>query len=207
MGPSIIYGDNTANYPMHDYKINPSLSLGYNEQLSHHLDIRATIGFQTLNSGNKVYHQEDDVLAKAVEWGLAGQAKDFLGVATYIDVMPGYNFRPVLSNMVGYPWLYYVGAGVGVMHVNRNDKIVIGINEDREAAYVIREERRSTTAVYFPLRAGISTNLEKDYDIGVEFSALVTTGSAIDGNNIRQKLIGADMLFQVQFIAKVYLNR
>lgn len=206
IGPSMIYGDNTANYQDLNFRISPSLSLGYNEQFSNHFDVRATLGIQILHSGNTFAQINFEDIPKVVDWGLAGQAKDFRGQAMFLDVMPVYNFRPVLPDMVGYPWLYYVGAGFGVMHVSRNEEIMVGINNFEQADFEILMERRTTTAPYFPLRAGVSTNLEKDYDIGLEFSAFVTTSSSIDGNNIRRKLVGADMLFQLQLIAKIYLG-
>jgi len=206
IGPSMIYGDNTVNYPNLDFKISPSVSIGYNEQISHHFDVRATVGAQLLNSGNTLRQINPEDISKVVDWGLSGQAKDFLGQAYYMDVMPVYNFRPVMPEMVGYPWLYYAGAGIGVMHVNRHEEIMVGINDFEAADYEILIQRRSTTTAYIPLRAGVSTNFEKDYDIGLEFSAFLTTGSEIDGNNIRRKLVGADMLFQIQLVAKVYLG-
>jgi len=206
IGPSMIYGDNSANYPNLDFKISPSISMGYNQQINHHYDVKATLGVQLLNSGNTLSQMSHGDIPKIVGWGKEGQAKDFLGQAFFMDVMPIYNFRPVLPDMVGYPWLYYVGAGIGVMHVNRHEEIMVGINDLEEADYEILTQRRSTTAAYIPLRAGVSTNFEKDYDIGLEFSAFVTTGSEIDGNNIQRKFIGADMLFHIQLVAKVYLG-
>lgn len=206
LGPSVIVGDNTANYPDFNFKISPSMGIGYNEQLSHHFDVRATLGLQILHSGNTFDQIGFEDIPKVVDWGLAGQAKDFRGQAMYLDVMPVYNFRPVLPIMVGYPWLYYVGGGIGIMHVTRNEEIMIGINNIDQEDFNIMMERRTTTAAYFPLRAGVSTNLEKDYDVGLEFSAFVTTSSSIDGNNIRRKIVGADMLFQLQLIAKIYLG-
>jgi len=206
IGPSIIYGDNTANFSNLDFKISPAISLGYNHQQSHHLDIRTTLGAQLLNSGNTLRQISPEEVPSVVEWGLAGQAKDFLGQAFFIDIMPVYNLRPVQSDMVGYPWLYHVGAGLGIIHVNRNEEILVATINFEGTDPEVLIQRRSTTAAYVPLRAGVSTNLEKDYDIGIEFSAFITTSSEIDGNNIRRKPIAADMLFQIQLIAKIYLG-
>lgn len=199
VGPSMVYGENTGDFRSLKFKLQPAMTFSYNKQLSHRFDLRTSIGAQFMDSGG--YENTSD--PTVIEWGKKGQAFDFKGVGYFADIMPVYNFNPEVKNRVPDVVSIYAGLGIGVMHVVREQKVndFTPMNE-----IVLETSEQSTTAAYVPFRLGISSNLDFDWDYALEFTALTTTNSEIDGNNMKNKLINPDILFQVQIIVKKYIG-
>lgn len=80
------------------------------------------------------------------------------------------------------------------------------MNDLLEEGEIIKS-KESDLIPYVPVRTGISTNLNGDWDFALEFVLLVTTNSEVDGNNIIDKRITVvDMSGQIQFTVKWYFG-
>jgi hypothetical protein len=204
-GPSMIYGDNAGIYSQFEFQVQPVISLAYNRPLTNEFDLRTTFGVQMLNSGG--YDPLDSY--RVARWTERGQAFDFTGMAYFVDVMPTYIINPNTPGRAGEVVNFYAGLGIGVIHVQRDQQTL------RDPVYVndvfvsgrIEEEKANTTALYIPLRLGVSTNLEYDWDVSFELSALTTTSSKIDGNTFQYKSIKPELLLQFQISVIRYISR
>jgi len=202
IGPSMLYGDNAGRYREFRFKISPALSLSYSREVSDEFDIRATVGVQLMDSGDFGMNSLRLENRSAVE----NQAIHFTGQAYFLDVMPVYLFNPTPPGYVGYEFNYYAGAGLGILYSNRVDQVPL-FRERFTDPIVLEEVNNQSIAVYIPLRAGISTNLEGMWDIGIEGTIITAFPSNVDGNTIKHKLIPLDMLLQFQVTLKRYLVR
>ncbi|MBS9525986.1 outer membrane beta-barrel protein [Litoribacter ruber] len=208
IGPSMIYGDNTGSLASFNYRFRPSASLMYNYQLRKRWDVRVTSGVQVLDAGGVV----DDIDTR-VQWGIQDQAYNFTGQAYYADIMPLYQFNPNrgMHDMYNYKVNVYAGLGVGIMHVRRQDNVLLNpIFIEETGEYFIGADEavsRNTTTPYIPLRIGASSNFRRNWDIGAEITLMTSFTSDIDGNNIRVKEIENDMLFQFQIMVRRYIGR
>jgi hypothetical protein len=202
IGPAMLYGDNAGQYRQFRFKVNPALSLSYSREVSDEFDIRATAGVQLMDSGNFGIGGFRKENMSAVE----NQAVNFTGQVFFFDVMPVYLFNPAPPGYVGYAINYYAGIGLGAILSNRVDQIPIERQRSTEPL-VLNEEENQSIAAYIPIRAGLSTNLEGLWDIGIEGTVITAYPSILDGNTIRNKIIPLDMLLQFQITFKRYLGR
>ena len=196
VGPAILYGENTGYFSKLRVRTLPAISISYNRELHQKFDLRTTLGTQFFDgAGTQASMQK--------KWAGTGQAYDVKGQAYYVDVMPTYNFTPDL-NIGKYKISYYAGVGMGLMHVEREAKISEKATETDggQTDYISSVEKQRTTAIYFPVRAGLSTNLTRNWDFGLEWSVLTAASTNLDGNNTRHNSIRPDMLLQFQFMAK-----
>ncbi len=200
LGPGIIYGENTGNFSTLTFKVLPAFSFAYNKQFIANFDLRPTLGGQFLHSGG--YESIFD--PTVVDWAEQGKPHDFKGIAFWADLMPVYHFNPDNAQQTGDVLNFYAGLGLGVMHVARKEKLLL---PGEPVASRIKSQKGSTTTAYIPLRIGVSSNLDFDWDYAFEFSALTSTNSELDGNNIQTKLIKPDILFQLQFMVRRYIGR
>jgi hypothetical protein len=200
IGSSFIYGENTGNFSRLQFQVSPAITFSHNKQLSHHVDFRSTLGGQRLESGG--YIDPNDPTVRY--WSNKGQAFDFTGFAYFADIMPVYLFNPNLDQRVGDVVHFYAGLGIGIMHVARKQDVLAPDSFD---SLRVETSKKSTTSAYIPLRIGVSSNFDFMWDYAVEFSALTATSSNIDGNNLKNKLIYPDILFQVQVKVKKYISR
>jgi len=202
IGPAMLYGDNAGRYKQFRFDVSPALSLSYGREVSNEFDIRATVGVQLIDSGDYGMNSLRAENRSAAE----NQAIHFTGQAFFLDVMPVYLFNPTPPGYVGYEFNYYAGAGLGILYSNRVDQIPVH-RERFTDPILLEEENNQSIAVYIPLRAGISTNLEGMWDIGIEGTVITAFPSNVDGNTIKHKFIPLDMLLQFQVTLKRYLGR
>jgi hypothetical protein len=204
IGTGMTYGDNTINPAQLEFKLLPSITGTYSKQLSDYWDIRGNIGGQFLNSG-EFYHISRPIVTT---WGESGQAYFFRGYAYFLDVMPMYQLNPNIYG-VGETVNFYVGAGLGVLHSNRTQRVMTEaelVNGVFVSGTVVRTHENLTTG-YIPVKLGLSTNFEYNWDLAVEFTMMTLFSSDLDGNNIRNKPFKPDAIFNAQIILKRYLGR
>jgi len=199
IGPSILYGENAGLYSKFRVKALPSFTFSYSYDYAQHWDIRASAGIQRFDgAGIKG--------APKKKWIDSNQAYDTKGQAYFIDVMPVYQFNPIKRGKRKHLVSYYAGLGVGIMNVQREAKIAVSTGRENVNNWATVTMDQSTTAIYFPVRVGVSTNLMKNWDFGIEGSALTAASYNLDGNNFKNKLIKPDMLVQLQVMVKRNLN-
>ncbi len=200
VGPGVIYGENTGDFGSLKFNVSPALTFSHNKQLSRKYDLRSTLGGQLLNGGG--YISSDDPIVPY--WSNQGQAFDFTGIAYFADIMPVILFNPNVPQRTGDVVHFYAGLGLGIMHVSRKQDMLVNSLSDRA---IVETTNAATTAAYIPLRIGISSNFDFNWDYAFELAALTATSSDIDGNNLRNKSIKPDILFQMQFKVKKYISR
>lgn len=204
IGPSLIYSDNSGEYREFGFKIQPSITFSFNQQMNENVAIRGSIGAQNFNSG-------DYDLAypkKIISWGDRDQAFGFKGRGYFADVMPIFTTNPNSSGMLNSSLQFYAGLGIGLMFVERDQEILKnGVFKD---GVMIRGDIISSYETnlipYVPIRTGISTNLSGDWDFALEFVLMTTLNSKLDGNNIKDKTLTPDMLGQIQLVVKRYFG-
>ena len=202
IGPAMIYGDNAGQYRQFRFKVSSALSLSYSREVSDVFDIRATVGAQLMDSGDFGVGSFRKQNMSAMD----NQAENFTGQAFFFDVMPVYLFNPALPGYVGYAINYYAGIGLGAIYSNRIDQIPMERERSTEPL-ILNEVENQSIAAYIPIRAGLSTNLEGLWDIGIEGTVITAYPSNLDGNTIRNKIVPLDMLLQFQITLKRYLGR
>ncbi|SDZ29246.1 MULTISPECIES: hypothetical protein [Rhodonellum] len=205
IGPSMLYGDNAGEYTAFKFKILPSATLAYNNQIADIMDLRATFGVQMLNSGG----YDPLNTGRVVRWGDNDQAFDFKGNAYFGDIMSVVNFNPNIPGRAGEIANFYAGLGLGVMYVNRDQEVLKNGRIENEILLEgeIIKSKQSTTLAYLPFRVGVSTNLESDWDYSFDFSLFTALDSGLDGNNMKTKRIKPDMMGQFQIVIKRYFGR
>jgi len=202
IGPAMLYGDNAGQYRQFRFKVSPALSLSYSREVSDVIDIRATAGVQLMDSGDFGVGS----FGKQNKAAIDNQAVNFTGQAFFFDVMPVYLFNPAPPGYVGYAVNYYAGVGLGAIYSNRIDQVP-SEGERSTDPITLEEVNNQSISAYIPIRAGISTNLEGLWDIGIEGTVISAFPSNIDGNIIKNKLVPVDMLLQFQVTFKRYLGR
>lgn len=198
IGPAMMYGDNTGINKQLKFKVLPAVAFDYNKKIHTFFDIRGTLGWQMVNSGN---FYKDRTILKIAESNLP---HGFKGNAFFADVMPIFHINP---NQSGYlPALYkvYVGLGIGVAHVMRTDRYLSVIGEDMLGD--LRYKKDSNTSVYVPFRAGVTKDFNRDWEVAVEPTMLVSFFGELDGNDQQQKSIKPDVLLQFQIILRRKLD-
>tara|TARA_R110002020_G_scaffold376262_1_gene587394 strand:- start:549 stop:1259 length:711 start_codon:yes stop_codon:yes gene_type:complete len=205
IGPALLYSDNSGIYREFKFKVQPAITLSINKQLNEYIGLRGSVGLQLLNSGQ--YYLE--LPKQMVKWGNKDQAFAFKGQGYFADVMPVFTTNPNSAGMMMSSLQFYAGAGFGVMYAQRNQEVLkngLVLNDLLEEGEIIKS-KESDLIPYVPVRTGISTNLNGDWDFALEFVLLVTTNSEVDGNNIIDKRITVvDMSGQIQFTVKWYFG-
>jgi hypothetical protein len=203
-GTGMTYGDNSINPREFQFKLQPSVTVQYAKQLDDYWDLRFHAGTQFLNSG-EYYHISMPIVT---EWGESGQAYFFRGNAYFLDVMPVYFFNPNLSS-VGETVNFYVGAGLGALYSDRSQRVMTEaqfVNGVFVSGNVIRSKENLITG-YVPIKLGLTTNFEYNWDLAVEFTMMTLFSSSLDGNNMKNKLFQPDAIFNGQIVLKRYIGR
>jgi len=205
IGPSLLYSDNSGDYRQFGFKIQPAITLSFNQQLSENIGLRGSVGAQIFNSGD--YYL---LLPKTrTIWGNNDQAFGFKGRGYFADLMPVFTTNPNSSGMLNSSLQFYAGLGLGLMFVEREQEtlkngIVKGgvlISGD------IISSNENSLIPYVPIRTGVSTNLSGNWDFALEFVLMTALSSELDGNNMKAKLLTPDMSGQIQFVVKRYFGQ
>lgn len=192
LGPAMMYGDNTGINRELKFKVLPVITVDFNKRLHTFFDVRGTVGWQMVNSGNFYSPRTINKIARA------NLPHGFKGNAFFADVMPVYHINPNQSGYLPAAYKMYVGAGIGVAHVNRTDTFMT-IPDDPTS--IIRVPGNNTS-VYVPFRAGVTKDYMDVWEIALEPSMLVSFFGELDGNDQQQKIIKPDILFQFQFFVR-----
>lgn len=203
VGPGMMYGDNTGITRRFKFKVLPAVTLDYHKKLHTFFDLRGSVGWQMVNSGN---FYDTKTIAKIAESDLP---HGFKGNAFYADIMPVFHVNPNQSGYLPAKYKVYLGAGLGLAHVSRTDRYLSVIGEDIYGEAILgnaRSLKGSNTSVYVPFRTGVTTDFREDWEIGLEPTMMVSFFGELDGNDQQQKIIKPDILFQFQFFLRRKLD-
>ncbi|MGY6741420.1 MAG: hypothetical protein ACXIUQ_01690 [Cecembia sp.] len=196
VGPSFLYGDNTGIMSEFKFKILPAVSIDFTKYLDTHFDIRGTVGWQSIGSGD--FYTESLILGIAE----SGYPHAFSGNLFFADVMPTYILNPDRIGFIPSAIKIYGGLGVGVFHSSRNDDIGLLDGELFTTETVIG----TNTGVYFPVRVGAYMEVpELRGEIGLEGALLISPFANMEGNSKQQKLVKSDIAVQLQVFYRIYL--
>lgn len=196
LGPAMMYGDNTGINREFKFKVLPALTVDYNKKLHTFFDLRGSMGWQMVNSGD-FYNMEQ--ISKIAERNLPHA---FSGNAFFADIVPIYHVNPNQSGYLPAKYKIYGGVGLGVAHVIRTDQTMVITGETSS----IRSSQGSNTSVYVPFRMGVTTDYREDWEIALEPTLMVSFFGELDGNDLQQKMSKYDMLFQFQIFIRRKLN-
>lgn len=191
VGPSFMYADNAGGLRNSEFKMRPAGSLGYGRKINPFIEVRGTFGYQMLESQDPSYYS-DSVLR---HWVATEQALGVKGNAFYFDLMPMFHL-PVERHIDRGDLSIYAGVGLGVMLVDKEEARVIN-----NTPTVVD---RSLSAVYIPIRGGVSYRIGDHGDLALEGTLLATLSDEIDGNVGFNRF--NDHLFQAQIVYKRYLS-
>jgi hypothetical protein len=196
VGASFLYGDNTGIMSDFEFRVLPTASLDYTQYFDTHFDLRATLGWQRIGSGD--FYSEN--LIRRIAEG--GYPHAFLGNLIYADVMPVYILNPDRRGFLPSLIKLYGGIGLGVFHSFRDDEIRTYQGDD----FTTETVAGNNTGVYFPVRIGGYIDLpELNGEIGLEAAMLISPFANMEGNSQQQKLIGPDIAVQLQVFYRIYL--
>jgi hypothetical protein len=196
IGPSFLYGDNTGVMQDFKFKVLPVLSLDLQRELSEFFDIKGTVGWQMINSGNFYSQEAIDQIAEA------NLPHAFTGNVFFADAMPIYHFNPDRRGYMASPFKIYTGLGLGFFHSRRTDEYQTLNSPERRTV----TRKASESGVYIPFRLGVYKELQTAANIGVEATIGYSPFGQIDGNDLKQKSIRADMLMQLQFYYRIHIG-
>ncbi|WP_162342039.1 hypothetical protein [Cyclobacterium salsum] len=197
IGPAKMYGDNTGVHSKFKFKVLPVLSLDYSKKIETFFDVKATVGWQMINSGDFYNAEQIDKIAES------NLPHAFKGNLYFADIMPIYHFNPNQSGYLPSLIKVYTGLGLGYYYSQRTDeKLILNDPSRRTETY-----SASDAGIYIPFRVGIFKDLKSDADIGVEATLVVSPFSELEGNNQQQKRIKADMLMQLQFYYRIFIGK
>ncbi|MDO6437501.1 hypothetical protein Q4534_08795 [Cyclobacterium sp. 1_MG-2023] len=197
VGPSFMYGDNTGVHSKFKFKVLPALSLDYQKKINPFFDVKGTIGWQLVGSGDH-YTQE---LKESIS--IANQPYGFSGSVFFGDIMPIYHFNPNLSGYIPSLIKVYSGLGLGYFYSSRTDEKLL-LDESMGS---IESYKASDSGIYIPFRVGAFKNLQSDADIGLEATLIYSPFSELEGNDLQQKRIRPDMLMQFQFYYRIHIGQ
>ncbi|WP_339926211.1 hypothetical protein [uncultured Cyclobacterium sp.] len=196
IGPSFMYGDNTGVHSKLKFKVLPALSVDYQKKINPFFDVKGTLGWQMINSGDHYSQEQIDLIAES------NLPHAFSGNVFYVDVMPIYHINPNLSGYIPSLIKVYTGLGLGYFYSKRTDEKLI-LNDPRR---LTESYPASDSGVYFPFRIGAFKDLKSDADIGLEATFIYSPFSELDGNDLQQKRVKADMLMQFQFYYRIHIG-
>lgn len=196
LGPAKMYGDNTGVHSKFKFKVLPAVSLDYSKKITNFFDVKATVGWQMVNSGDFYNQEQIDLIAEA------NLPHAFSGNVFYGDVMPVYHINPNQSGYLPSLIKVYTGLGLGFYHSQRTDeRLILNDPARRTESYAA-----SNSGIYIPYRIGIYKDTKSDAEIGLEATFIVSPFSELDGNDQQQKRIGPDMLMQFQFFYRIFID-
>lgn len=196
VGPSFLYGDNTGIHSDFKFRVLPTASIDYTQYLDTHFDIRATLGWQRIGSGD---FYSENLIRNIAE---AGYPHAFLGNMVFADVMPIYILNPDRRGFLPSLIKVYGGLGLGVFHSFRNDEFRTYQGDN----FTTETITGNNTGVYFPIRIGAFIELpELNGEIGLEGASLISPFANMEGNSKQQKLISPDVAVQLQVFYRIYL--
>ena len=196
VGPSFMYGDNTGVHSKFKFKVLPALSLDYHKKINAFLDVKGTLGWQMINSGDHYSQEQIDNIAES------NLPHAFSGSVIFGDVMPIYHINPNQSGYLPSLFKVYTGLGLGYFYSNRTDERLL-LNEPGRQ---IESYTDSNSGLYIPFRVGIFKDLPSDADIGLEATFIYSPFGQMDGNDLQQKRIKADVLMQLQFYYRINIG-
>ncbi|MBR9775729.1 hypothetical protein [Cyclobacterium marinum] len=197
VGPSFMYGDNTGVHSKFKFKVLPALSLDYHKKINPFFDVKGTLGWQLVSSGDHYTQELKESISNA------NQPYGFSGSVLFGDIMPIYHFNPNLSGYIPSLIKVYSGLGLGYFYSSRTDeKFILDESMNRIESY-----KASDSGIYIPFRVGAFKDLKSDADIGLEATFIYSPFSELDGNDLQQKRISADMLMQFQFFYRVHIGQ
>ncbi len=197
IGPAKMYGDNTGVHSKFKFKVLPVLSLDYSKKIETFFDVKATVGWQMVNSGDFYNMEQIDKIAES------NLPHAFKGNIFFADVMPIYHINPNQSGYLPSLIKVYTGLGLGYYYSQRTDeKLIVNDPSRRTETYPA-----SDSGIYIPFRVGIYKDLRSDADIGVEATLVVSPFSELEGNDQQQKRIKSDMLMQLQFYYRIFIGK
>ncbi|MBI0401848.1 hypothetical protein [Cyclobacterium marinum] len=197
VGPSFMYGDNTGVHSKFKFKVLPALSLDYHRKINPFFDVKGTLGWQLVSSGDHYTQELKESISNA------NQPYGFSGSVLFGDIMPIYHFNPNLSGYIPSLIKVYSGLGLGYFYSSRTDeKFILDESMNRIESY-----KASDSGIYIPFRVGAFKDLKSDADIGLEATFIYSPFSELDGNDLQQKRISADMLMQFQFFYRVHIGQ
>ena len=197
VGPAKMYGDNTGVHSQFKFKVLPVISVDYSKKLETHFDVKATAGWQLVNSGDFYSMEQIDEIAEA------NLPHAFRGNVFFADVMPIYHINPNESGYLPSLIKVYAGLGLGYFYSQRTDeRLILGDPRRRTETYPA-----SDSGVYIPVRICIYKDLKSDADIGLEATLMISPFSELDGNDQQQKRFKSDMLMQFQFYYRIFMGK
>lgn len=197
VGPSFLYGDNTGVMREFKFKIQPTVSVDFTRNLDTHIDLRATLGWQMINSGD---FYTDAIIQRIAN---AGFPHAFQGNLFFADAMPSYIINPDRAGFVPSLIKVFGGAGVGVFHSARTDERRIYEGDSFETEVY----RDSNTSVYFPVRIGAFMDMpSSNGELGLEGTLMISPFANMEGNSRQQKVVGSDIAVQLQVYYRIYLK-
>lgn len=202
-GPAMMYGDNTGVTRKFKFKVLPALTVDYHKKLHTFFDVRGSLGWQMVNSGDFYNTRTIEKIA------VSNLPHGFEGNAFYADIMPVFHLNPNMSGYLPAMYKVYLGTGIGVAHVRRTDRYLSVVGETLSGEGVLgnpRSMKGSNTSVYVPFRAGVTKDFRQDWEIALEPIMLVSFFGELDGNDQQQKIIKPDILFQFQFFVRRKLD-
>jgi hypothetical protein len=196
VGPGLMYGDNTCQCKFLMFKVLPAVSVDYHKKINLNFDVRGTVGWQMLNSGDFL---ED---SRKLDLARVDLPHAFRGNFFYADVMPLYYLNPDQSGYLPSLIKIYGGLGLGFFHSGRTDeKFVLNDIDGPTVTY-----KASNSGIFFPARLGIFRNLDSGGEIGLEGSLLISPFTEIEGNDLKTKIFKPDTLVQFQFFYRITLG-
>lgn len=196
VGPSFLYGDNTGVMSDFKFKILPTASLDYTKYLNTHWDLRGTLGWQRIGSGDFYNERVKRNISEA------GYPFAFNGNMIYADVMPTYIINPDRRGFLPSLIKVYGGLGLGVFHSIRKDETRIYTGD----TFSTEISSASNTGIYFPVRVGAFIEVpELNGEIGLEGAMLISPFANMEGNSKQQKRVKSDIALQLQVFYRIYL--
>lgn len=194
LGPGVLYGDNAGSYQEFKFMVLPAATVDYSISLHPYFDIKATLGWQMLSSGDIISEDRKELYSRA------GLPHGFKGNLFYGDVMPIFHFNPDQSGYLPSLIKVYSGVGLGFFHAQRTDERFVFTESGRETISY------SATGAHFyiPFRVGAFKSINNNSgEIGVEGTMMFSPFGEIDGNNWHTRLIKMDIVSQFQFYYRI----
>ncbi len=204
VGPSKMYGDNTGFHRSFEFMVLPSISADYSKRISAFFDVKATVGWQMINSGDFYREWLKERISRA------DQPFGFSGSAFFLDFMPVYHFNPNQSGYIPSLIKIYTGIGLGIVHSARTEVKREYTNFPDPELNTFNEfsYSASSTGLYFPWRIGIFKELKsRPAEIGLEAVFIISPFAELDGNSKLQKSMAVpDVLAQLQFFYRINIG-
>lgn len=196
LGPSFLYGDNTGVMSDFKFKILPAASLDFTKYLDTHWDVRGTLGWQRIGSGDFYGEYNKRKISQA------GYPFAFTGNMLFADVMPTYIINPDRRGFLPSLVKVYGGVGLGVFHAIRKDEFIFYSGD----TFTTEVSNGSDTGIYFPVRIGAFIEVpELNGEFGLEGGMLISPFANMEGNSKQQKRVKSDIAVQIQIFYRLYL--